>query len=153
MISHAILSGASETKSDSLLAINFGGTESAMVLVGALLLRGIILWRCCKCCCYRCCRSRQLTSKQAQHQAIANLASLAMSPSPQIQESKVVEPKDLEDSKKSKVTRVKGSGTPKETKLTIENNKQREKLLKLPINKQEGKFQETSGNKQKEKLL
>ena len=37
MISHAISSGASETKSDSLLAVNFGGTESAMILMATLL--------------------------------------------------------------------------------------------------------------------
>ena len=36
-ISHAILTPASENKSDSLLAVNFGGAESGMILITILI--------------------------------------------------------------------------------------------------------------------
>ena len=46
MIGHAILMTASETNSDSLLAVNFSGAESGLVLIAVLLVIGMIVYKC-----------------------------------------------------------------------------------------------------------
>ena len=64
MIGHAILTTASETNSDSLLAVNFGGTKSGLVLITVLLVIGMIVFKCHKNC-LRCCdRKRKISHKK-----------------------------------------------------------------------------------------
>ena len=64
MIGHAILTTASETNSDSLLAVNFGSTESGLVLITVLLVIGMIVFKCHKNC-LRCCgRKRKISHKK-----------------------------------------------------------------------------------------
>ena len=61
MIGHAILTTASETNSDSLLAVNFGGAESGLVLTTMLLVIGMIVFKCNKNC-LRCCGMKKKIS-------------------------------------------------------------------------------------------
>ena len=79
MISHTILTSASETKSDSLLAVNFGGAESGLVLITILIVAAFLTYKCGATCRYRCCGKRKQSNKQLQRAAIANLAA-ALSP-------------------------------------------------------------------------
>ena len=51
MIGHAILMTASKTESDSLLAVNFSGAESGLVLIAILLVIGMIVYKCKNCLC------------------------------------------------------------------------------------------------------
>ena len=64
MIGHAILTTASETNSDRLQAVNFGGAESGFVLITMLLVIGMIVFKCHKNC-LRCCgRKRKISHKK-----------------------------------------------------------------------------------------
>ena len=60
-IVHAILTTASKTNSDSLLAMNFGGAESGLVLITVLLVIGMIVFKCHKNC-RRCCGGKKKIS-------------------------------------------------------------------------------------------
>ena len=55
-IQTAILSSASNNESDSLLAVNFGGTESGIVIVSVILIAALIIYKCCTACRYKCCK-------------------------------------------------------------------------------------------------
>ena len=91
MIGHAILTTASETNSDSLLAVNFGGAESGLVLITVLVLIGFIVYKCHNTCHYRCCGGKKkLSSKKIERAALANLANIATALSPHIQKKALV---------------------------------------------------------------
>ena len=75
-IQTAILSSASNNESDSLLAINFGGTESGIVIVSIILIAALIIYKCCTTCRYKCCKNKKQSSKKLQHAALLNLASI-----------------------------------------------------------------------------
>ena len=91
MIGHAILTTASETNSDSLLAVNFGGTESGLVLITALIVIGFKVFKCHNTCHYRCCGGKKkLSSKKIERAALANLANIATALSPHIQKKALV---------------------------------------------------------------
>ena len=65
MIEHAILTTASKTNSYSLLAVNFGGAESGLVLITILVVIGFLTYKCHATCHYRCCGDKKkLSSKK-----------------------------------------------------------------------------------------
>ena len=70
----AILSSAANNDSDSLLAVNFGGTESGIIIVSIILIAALIIFKCCKACRYKCCKKP--SSKQLQRAALLSLASV-----------------------------------------------------------------------------
>ena len=53
MIGHAILTTATQTDSDSLVAVNFSGAESGLVLVAVLIVVFMILYKCKNCLCLK----------------------------------------------------------------------------------------------------
>ena len=63
-IQTAILSSASNNESDSLLAVNFGGTESGIVIVSIILIAALIIYKCCATCRYKCCKNKKQSSKK-----------------------------------------------------------------------------------------
>ena len=73
-ISHAILTSASENKSDSLLAVNFGGAESGLILMTILIVATFVTYICGWICQYHCCKHMKQSSKKLQRAAIANMA-------------------------------------------------------------------------------
>ena len=62
-IQTAILSSASNNESDSLLAVNFSGTESGIVIISIILIAALIIYKCCATCRYKCCKNKE-TVKQ-----------------------------------------------------------------------------------------
>ena len=49
-VSDSILTSASETESESIIAFNFGGSTSIIVIIVVILVGSFIVWRCCSCC-------------------------------------------------------------------------------------------------------
>ena len=85
MIGHAILTTATQTDSDSLVAVNFSGAESCLVLFAILLVIGMIIYKCKDCLCLRCCGKKQkISQKKMEHQALINLAQVASALGPSI---------------------------------------------------------------------
>ena len=72
----AILSSASNNDSDSLLAMNFGGTESGVIIVSIILIAALIIYKCCTSCRYKCCKNKKQSSKKLQNTALLNMASI-----------------------------------------------------------------------------
>ena len=62
-ISTAILSSASDNKSDSLLAVNFGGAESGLVIITIIIVAALVIYKCGATCRYRCCKKKQSSKK------------------------------------------------------------------------------------------
>ena len=93
MIGHAILTTASETNSDSLLAVNFGGAESGLVLITVLLVIGMIAFKCKNC--LRCCgRQKKISQKKMERAALINLAEVASALGPHIKRKTIVDQGD-----------------------------------------------------------
>ena len=91
MIGHVILTMASETNSDSLLAVNFGGAESGLVLITLLIVIGLIVFKCHNTCHYRCCgRKKKLSRKRMERAALVNLADVATALGPHIKKKAIV---------------------------------------------------------------
>ena len=64
MIGHAILTTATQTDSDSLVAVNFSGAESGLVIIAILLVVGMIVYKVKDCLCLKCCGKQQKTSQK-----------------------------------------------------------------------------------------
>ena len=78
IIGHAILTTATQTDSDSLVAVNFSGAESGLVLIAILLVIGMIVYKCKNCLCLKCCGKKQkISQKKMERQALINLAQVA----------------------------------------------------------------------------
>ena len=77
-ISDSILTSASETESESIIAFNFGGSTSIIVILVVILVGSFIVWRCCSCCLPTRCRTSRMNQKKAQRQALLGIASMAM---------------------------------------------------------------------------
>ena len=91
MIGHAILTTATQTDSDSLVAVNFSGAESGLVLVAVLIVVFMILYKCKNCLCMRCCgKARKTSQKEMECQALINLAQVASSLGPSIKRRTLV---------------------------------------------------------------
>ena len=91
MIGHAILTTASETNSDSLLAVNFGGAESGIILVTVLIVIGLIVFKCHNTCHYRCSGGKKkLSCKRMERAALVNLADVATALDPHIKKKAIV---------------------------------------------------------------
>ena len=91
MIGHAILTTSSETNSDSLLAVNFGGAESGLVFITVLLAIGMIVFKCHKNC-LRCCgRKKKISHKKMERAALINLAEVANALGPHIKRKTIVD--------------------------------------------------------------
>ena len=89
MIGHAILTTASETNSDSLLAVNFGGAESGLILITVLIVIGLIVFKCHNT--YRCCgRKKKLSRKRMERATLVNLADVATALDPHIKKKAIV---------------------------------------------------------------
>ena len=85
MIGHAILTTATQTESDSLVAVNFSGAESALVIIAILLVVGFIVYKAKDCLCLKCCGKQQKTSqRKMERQALVNLAQVASALGPSI---------------------------------------------------------------------
>ena len=85
MIGHAILTTATQTESDSLVAVNFSGAESALVIIAILLVVGFIVYKAKDCLCLKCCGKQQKTSqRKMERQALVNLAQVASALGPNI---------------------------------------------------------------------
>ena len=97
MIGHAILTTATQTDSDSLVAVNFSGAESGLVLIAILLVIGMILYKCKNCLCRRCCgKERKISQKKMERLALINLAQVASSLGPSIKRKTLVSQGDVE---------------------------------------------------------
>ena len=97
MIGHAILTTATQTDSDSLVAVNFSGAESGLVLIAILLVIGMILYKCKNCLCLRCCgKERKISQKKMERQALINLAQVASSLGPSIKRRTLVSQGEVE---------------------------------------------------------
>ena len=95
MIGHAILTTASKTESDSLLAVNFSGAESGLVLIAILLVIGMIVYKCKNCLCLKCCgRQQKISKKKMERQALINLAQVANTLGPSIKRRTLVDQGD-----------------------------------------------------------
>ena len=92
---HAILMTASETNSDSLLAVNFSGAESGLVLIAVLLVIGMIVYKCKNCLCLKCCgRQQKISKKKMERQVLIKLAQVASTLGPSIKRRTLVDQGD-----------------------------------------------------------
>ena len=91
MIGHAILKTASETNSDSLLAVNFGDAESGLVLITVLLVIGMIVFKCHKNCLSCCGRRKKISHKKMEQASLINLAEVANALGPHIKRKTIVD--------------------------------------------------------------
>ena len=91
MIGHAILTMASETNSDSLLAMNFSGSESGLVLITVLLVIGMIVFKCHKNCLSCCGRRKKISHKKMERAVLINLAEVANALGPHIKRKTIVD--------------------------------------------------------------
>ena len=59
-IAHAILTSESENKYDFLLASNFRGAESGLILLTIMVVATFIMYKCGRTCSYRCCKHKKM---------------------------------------------------------------------------------------------
>ena len=85
-VSDSILTSASETESESIVAFNFGGSTSIIVILVVILVGSFFIYRCCGCCFPTRCRSRRENQRDAQHQAWLAIASMAVNQQQQQQQ-------------------------------------------------------------------
>ena len=79
-VEDSILTSASETDSESIVAFNFGGSTSVILILVMALVLSFFLYQFCRCCMPGRCRKRQRpnSDNQAVNNAIITLATFAM---------------------------------------------------------------------------
>ena len=85
-VKDSILTSASETESESIVAFNFGGSTSIIIILVVILVGSFFIYRCCGCCFPTRCRTRRDNQREAQQNAWLAIASMAVNQQQQQQQ-------------------------------------------------------------------